>query len=182
MNDTILKNTLSIQNDEKITSVMIYTDNSLVWGHVITKEVIRVSTWLRTPSLPQYIYLHEAQILTFNGGKPKPQPFKELHLPSKSILAFHIKPPQCDPPDYDDSEAMRKMEPTTALIGQFRFNGMLRMSLHTNLERYLDVAKEPFTSMYELSIANLYYPSMGVIRAPMALIRNELVTFSPRQN
>jgi hypothetical protein len=172
----------SLQPDEKVTSVMIYTHNTLAWGQVVTKEAIRVSTWLRTPSIPQYIYLHNAQVITFNGANHHPQAFRELHLPSDAIIGFHLKPPDCDPLDYDQQEPMRKMEPTTALVGPFRFEGALRMSNHTNLERYLDVAKETFTMMYDLKISQPSIPSMGVMHISMALIRNKMALFSPRTN
>ena len=83
--------------------------------------------------------------------------------------------------DYDPNEPQRKMLPTTALIGPFRFDGFLRMSTHTNLERFLDVSKEAFTSMYDLVITQPTIPSMGAIKVPIALIRNETVLFSPRE-
>jgi hypothetical protein len=34
--------------DEKSTLVMIYTQNMLVRGEVVTRQGVRVSTWLRT--------------------------------------------------------------------------------------------------------------------------------------
>ena len=173
---------IQLQDDDQLTSVMIYTQNMLAWGEVVTKQAIRVSTWLRTPSIPQYILLHNAQVITFSGGEPRPQSFRELHLPSGKVLGFHIKPPASDPPDYDPSEPMRKMEPTTALVGPFRFDGALRMSTHTNLERFLEVSKEAFTSMYDISIKQPAYPALGVIRVPMALLRGEMVLFSPRDH
>ena len=171
---------IAVQENEKITSVMIYTESFLAWGEAVTKEAIRVSTWLRTPALPQYILLHNAQLMNFGGGNPKPQSFSELHLPSAKVIGFHIKPPEHDPLDYDPNEPMRKMEPVTALIGSFRFDGNIRMSNQTNLERFLDVAKETYSSIYDLEITQPSFPSMGIIRVPMALIRIEHVLFSPR--
>jgi hypothetical protein len=172
---------INIQENERITSVMIYTANFLTWGEVVTKEAIRVSTWLRTPALPQYILLHNAQLMNFGASNPKPQSFKELHLPSSKVIGFHIKPPDHDPLDFDPDEPMRKMEPVTALIGPFRFDGTIRMSTQTNLERFLDVAKEIYTSMYDLEITQPSFPNMGIIRTPMALVRIEHVLFSPRE-
>ena len=173
---------IPIQPDEKITSVMIYTDNLLAWGEVVTKEAIRVSTWLRTQAIPQYFYLHNAQIINFSVACPICLCFRGLHLPSGEVIAFHIKPPERDPLDIDPNEPMRKMEPVTALVGQFSFNGKLRMSNQTNLERFLDVANESYTSIYDLEITQPHFPSMGTIRAPMALVRNDMVLFSPRSD
>lgn len=169
----------SVQPDEKVTSVMLYTDDHLIWGDVITKEAIRVSTWLRTPSLPQFFYIHNAHLMRFGiGATMKPQAYPSLHLPSSLVIAFHIRPPAQDPLDYDPSEPMRKMEPVMALVGWFCFDGFLRMSTHTDLEHYLDVAKEPFTSMYDATISQPLAPNSGTMRVPYVLIRNSRVFFS----
>lgn len=173
---------IRLEDDEKITPVMLYTQGKLIWGDVVTKSAIRVSTWLRTQAIPRYIFVHNAQILSFDsGGTPKPQSFDQLHIPSCKVIAIHIKPPDRDPLDYDPNEPMRSMTPASALVGAFRFDGFLRMSTQTTIERFLDVAKEDFTSIYDLEIRQPSFPQMGVIRAPMALIRSLDVLFSPRE-
>ena len=172
--------TYSIQDGEKITSVMAYTESHLIWGEVVTKEAIRVSIWLRSPAIPQFIFFHDAHVIMFGGAAPKPTAFKELHLPSSQVIAFHVKPPVQEAQDYDPNEPMRKMEPTTALVGHFRFDGFLRMSTQTDLERYLDVSKEVLTTMYDAEISQPAYPAMRVIRVPIALLRSDKVFFSRR--
>ena len=172
--------TYQIQDGEKITSAMAYTDSHLIWGEVVTKEVVRVSTWLRTPAIPLFIFFHNAHVITFSGPTPKPQSFTELHVPSSQVLAFHVKPPAQDPLDYDPNEPMRKMEPTTALVGHFRFDGYLRMSTHTDIERYLDVSKETFTTMYDVEISQPAFPTMRAIHVLFVLVRSERVLFSRR--
>lgn len=172
-----------LQEGEKATEVMVYTDTLLIWGQVITKVAIRVSTWLRTPAIPQFMCIYEAHVLRFgSGGISKPQNYQELYLPSSQIIAFHIKPPERDPLDYDPNEPMRKMEPATALVGWFHFDGALRMSTQTNIARFLDVTKEPFITMYDIEITQPSSPSGGVMRVPYALVRGENVIFSPRAN
>jgi len=160
---------------------MVYTGDLLIWGNVITKEAIRVSTWLRTSALPAYMFIHDANVVRFgNGRNVSPQKYQELHLPLPEVLAFHIKPPDCDPLDYDSNEEMRKMDPTSALVGWFKFDGFIRMSVQTNLERFLDVTKETYISFYDVDISQPENPSMGVIRIPFALLRGDKVFFSPR--
>lgn len=171
----------TLEEGEKVTAVMAYTQFLLAWGDVITKEAIRVSTWMRTPMVPQYISLHSAQaLMTAGSGPGKPQAFSTLLIPSSQIIAFHMLPPAQDPPDYEPDEPFRKMEPATALVGDFRFDGLIRMSTQTNLERYLDVAKEVFTAMYEVEITQPAMPNRGIIRVPYVLIRRDVVLFSPR--
>jgi len=176
------QDTIQVLQGEKITTVMIYTQNSLVWGQVVTVDAIRVSTWLRTQAKPQYILLHNAQVLLLTGDKlQKPLFFRELHLPSAQVIGFHIKPPDCDPLNYEPNEPMRKMVPVTALVGSFRFKGMVRMSTQTTLDKYLDVAKEDYTSFYDLEISQTIYSSLGIIRTPFALLCSEDVFFSSRE-
>jgi hypothetical protein len=170
-----------VQSDERVSTVMIYTNDQLVWGEVVTKESIRVSTWLRSSSIPQYIILHNANLVRFHGsGMTKPQAHKEFFLPTNQVLAFHLKPPAMDPLDYDPNEPMRKLSPTTVLIGWFRFDGFIRMSTHTNLDRFLDVGKEDFMSFYDMTITNSAVQTMAAIKTPFALIRSRGVLFSSK--
>jgi hypothetical protein len=176
-----VKTAYQVNPDEKVTSVMVYTNNLFVWGDVVTKEAIRVSTWLRTPAIPQFMFIHNAHVVMFgSGGTPKPQIFGELHLPSSQIIAFHLTPPGRDPLDYDPNEPMRKMEPISSIVGRFRFDGFLRMSVQTDLERFLDVSKETFTTMYDVQIFQPDFPTMKAIQVPIALVRSEQIAFSPR--
>jgi len=168
--------------DEKVSTVMIYTADNLIWGEVVTKVGIRVSTWLRSQSIPQYIYVHNANLMRFGAsGALKPQVFKGLHLPSRQVLAFHLRPPASDPLDYDPNEPMRKMSPTLALVGWFRFDFNVRMSTHTDLDRFLDVGKEDFMGGYDATITNLAVPNMNPIRTPFTLIRGNRVMFSYKE-
>ena len=169
-----------LEIEERVTAVMAYTQDLLVWGDVITKQAIRVSTWLRTPAIPKYILFHNAQAMDFGTPNPKPQFFPELHLPSSLVIAFHIKPPDHDPVDHDPTEGARRMAPVTALVGHFRFDGFIRMSTQTSLDRFLDVSKEAFSAMYDIEITQPSFPALGVIRAPYTLLRGDSVMYSPR--
>jgi hypothetical protein len=160
---------------------MVYTLNTMIWGDLQTKEAIKVSVWLRTAMAPQYLTIRRAQVITLGGAGPiKPVGYDELHVPTPQVIAFHIKPPDRDPLDYDANEPNRKMEPITALVGSFRFDGTVRMSNQTNLQRYLDVTSESYTMIYEVAISQPAIPAMGVIRVPMALTKRDVVAFARR--
>jgi hypothetical protein len=75
---------------------------------------------------------------------------------------------------------MRKMEPVSVLLGWFRFDGYIRMSVQSELGRYLDVSKEPFTSLYDVNIHQLSAQAGGAMRVPLALVRSDSVSFSRR--
>jgi hypothetical protein len=169
----------AIGEDEKITAVMAYTASSLILANVITKKVIRISTWLRTPMVPQFMSLHSAQIIDLSSGG-KPNHYDALYLPASSVIAFHMRPPASDPLDYEPNEPMRKMEPASALVGSFRFDGTIRMSTQTDLERYLDVTKETFTAMYDATVSPISTTGMKPFQIPYVLFRRDLVAFAHR--
>jgi hypothetical protein len=170
----------TLDEGEKVTAVMIYTSHMLIWGDVVTKAAMRVSTWLRTPSVPRYFFMHDANIVMISGSSPsKPHFFSEIHLPVAEAIAFHMKPPAHDPIDYDPNEPMRKMMPVTALAGLYRFYGTVRMSVQTALEKFLEVSKETFIGLYDAEITLPSIPAMGVIRVPYTLLRSDRVAFSP---
>jgi hypothetical protein len=165
--------------DDKITRVMAYLQNSVVWGELTTKKAIRISTWLRTPMAPQYLNLHSAQVLSLDGNSTgRPRAFKQMLVPVSLIQGFHIMPPERDPVDYDEQEQNRIMQPVTALAGPFHFVGNIRISVHTDIEHFLDTSKEAFVSMYDVEISQSAQPAAGVVRVPMAIVRRERVIFA----
>jgi len=181
MLDTEKVKPYTLQPDDKVTVVMSYTLNSVAWGEVVTKQAIRVGTWLRTQYAPQYMTLFDAKLILTGGTLHTPYSFRELHVPSSQIVAFHLVPPAVEALDYDHNEPMRKMEPTTALVGSFRLDGCIRMSTQTTLDRYLDVTKETFTPVYEVDITQPTVPGMRPLHVPYVLVRRDMVIFSTRE-
>ena len=169
----------TLEPDEKVVVVVIYTPGILFRGELIVKQIIRVSTWLRTNTAPDRICLYNAKaLMTTSGGAGKPSHFSELHIAIKHIEAFHLLPPAKDPPDYDPSEPNRRMLPVTALLGSFRFDGNLRLSTQSNLTKFLDISRETFTPMYDSQVSNPLMPSIGVLSVAYLLIRQESCVFT----
>ena len=181
MTDTPPAQKYPLEFDEKVTPVMVYTRSCLAWGDVITKQVIRLSTWLRTPMAPLDIGLLSAQMLLLTGGSPTPLNFSELHFPIGEVVAFHMLPPHRDPLDFDPSEPNRKLDPVTCMIGPFRFDGYIRVAGQTNLTHYLEVVKETFIPLYEIEISQPQRPSMKPLRIPYTLVRREVSLFATRE-
>ena len=172
MSDATTPNPLTLQDDDKATAVMVYTHNMLARGEVITKEQMRVSTWLRTQSAPEFVALYQAQALIFGGpGGVQQVSYPELYIPTQEISAFHLVPPLNDPPDYDPDEPNRKMEPANLLIGTFRFNGHLRMATQSSVGKYMEIARETYISLYDVEITNPGLPSGSALKVPMVLAR-----------
>lgn len=179
MTETMQSPPYTLGADEQVAQVMAYTNTSLYWGEVIVKEMIRVSTWLRTNTAPDRICLYNAKAISSTSTAPtRPMQFRELHLAASQVLAFHLVPPARDPLDYDTTEPNRFMQPVTILIGNIRVDGKLRLSTRSNLAKFLEVTREQFSSVYEAQISNPSSPAFGSISVPYVLVRQEAGVFT----
>ncbi len=163
--------------DEKTSTVMLYSNSAFVRGDVVTKENVRVSIWLRTQGVPNYLHLLKAQTLLFGGTPPKSIAYNELFFPTSQIIAFHLAPPLADPLDYDPNEANRTMADVNLGLGTFLLKGKLRISTHTDFATSIEVGRANWLSIYDADIANPFLPQMQPIHVPMMLVRPEQVSF-----
>ncbi len=178
MTETRKPKAYTLAADEKTTLVMLYTSSGLIRGEVITKASMRVSIWLRTQSAPEFIHLLKANVLTFGGGGPaKSASFPELIVPTEEVLAFHMAPPTFDPLDYEESEVNRVMEPVSVLVGTFHIDGCMRLSTQSDVSTNLNVAHSKWISLYDITVSNPHLANMGVMKAPMTLIKISKVIF-----
>lgn len=165
-----------LASDEKAVMVMVYTQNILARGEVIAKENARVSIWLRTQGVPNYIHLHKPQVISFLGGAPKTSSLSELFIPTVQVVGFHLAPPVQDPLDYDSAEANRMMQSLDVMIGSFLLKGKIRISTQTDIATSLDVMRASWMSIYDAEIGNPYLPQFNV-QVPMLLVNPSLVNF-----
>lgn len=168
-----------VGDSERVSSFMCYTRQSLIWGEVVIKNAVRVSTWLRTNVAPDVICIYRARVLLVAANaSPKPTLFSETHITNPEILAYHLIPPEADQLDYDPSEPNRVLDPVTALVGPFRFDAKMRMSTRSTLKKYLDVTREVFTPLYDAEVSNVLMPAMGTMKVPMLLVRQATAAFA----
>ncbi|MBI3175742.1 MAG: hypothetical protein HYZ25_18630 [Chloroflexi bacterium] len=164
--------------DEKLTTVMIYSHNMLVRGDVLTKQSMRVSIWLRTQGVPNYVHLFKPQVLVLGGPAPRTLTYEEMFFPTPQVVGFHIAPPAADPVDYDASEAGRRLVDVSLMIGSFMLKARARISSQTDFATSIDVARAAWMSIYEAEISHPALPQMGVMHVPMLLVRPEQVSFA----
>ncbi|MBK7320230.1 hypothetical protein [Candidatus Villigracilis affinis] len=162
--------------DEKIATVMVYTNSMLVRGDVVAKENVRVSIWLRTQGVPNYIHLHGAQVISFSGGAPKTSSQNEIFIPTVQVNSFHLAPPTHDPLDYDASELNRTMQLANVMVGSFNFKGKMRISTQTDFGTSLDVMRASWASVYDVEITNPLLPQFN-LQVPMLLVNPSHVIF-----
>jgi len=165
-----------LASDEKIAMVMVYTHNTLVRGEVVIKEALRVSIWLRTQGIPNFIHLQNPQVILFGGTPPKTLAYSEMFVPTVDVIGFHIAPPEHDPVDYDPKEVNRMMQPVDLMVGTFLLKGQLRMSSLTDVATNLDVSRSAWMSIYEADIINPYLPQFN-LHVPMLLVNPLHVNF-----
>jgi hypothetical protein len=163
--------------DEKAVMVMAYTQNMLVRGEVYVKETVRVSIWLRTQGVPNFVHLIKPNVVLFGSGAPKTYSYPELFLPVPELIAFHIAPPASDPLDYDEKEVNRMMQPADVLAGTFLMKGKVRISQQTDFGTSLEVSKALWLSFYDAQISNPYLPQFTA-QAPMMLVNTTQVSFA----
>jgi hypothetical protein len=182
MSEMVRQPTTTPGPDEKQASVIFYTASNIVWGEVLYRSTIRVSTWLRTNAVPDFLTILNAKVLNTTSpiDTPKPIHFPEIHIPTSQVLAYHLLPPAKDPMDYDPTEPNRCMDPVTVIVGTFKFDGFMRMSTRMVVRKYLEVTREGFSSIYDVDISNLIIPSLGVVKAPFVQVRQLNVMFAIR--
>ncbi len=163
--------------DEKTTLVMAYTQDMLVRGEVVTKQGVRVSTWLRTDAAPDYAHLVKAQVVNFCGPQVKPIAAPEIFLPVSQILGFHVMPPTQDTIDYDESEKNRVWEPVTVLLGAFIIKAKARISAQTGFGVSLATSRVVWMSLYDAHISSPVLPQMGVLDVPLLIVRPDRMSF-----
>lgn len=167
-----------LRPDEKLTPVMLYTQDTLVRGEAVSKQtVLRVNIWLRSDGAPKYMHVLKPQVIVFGGTPVKPLTFGEIYFPTSQLIAFHTLPPTDEQLDYDSNEANRVMQDVKVLVGTFVVKGQVRISAQTELSTSLEVARVSWMSVYDAEIVNPYLPQMPPVRVPMMLVNPEKVAF-----
>ncbi len=167
--------------DEKVSAVMAYTQSGLVRGEVVLPKVVRVNTWLRTDSAPEYLRLFKVNWLQFSGGSVRTASYQELLLPVSMVLAFHPAPPNQEPLDYDEREDNRVSRRVMVLMGGFVAEGYYRAAARSDLATTLQILHSPWFSIYSARITSPQLPQMPAISTPMFLVRPDRVSFVPHE-
>lgn len=167
-----------LRPDERTTPVMLYAQESVVRGEVVTKESVhRVNIWLRSDGAPKYMHVLKPQILVFGGSPVKALSYSEMYFPTMQLIAFHTVPPTNEALDYDADEANRMMESVDVIVGTFVMKGKIRISTQTEVGVSLEVARVSWMSLYDVTITNPYLPQMPPIQVPMVLVNPNHVAY-----
>ncbi len=168
--------TAPLTSDEKATLVMVYTQNALIRGELVTRESVRVSIWLRTDGAPRFFRLQNAHMLSFASGPAKSSNYTEIYVPVAQVVGFHIAPPAQDPLDYEEGEN-RAVEVVSVGVGSFIFKGKIRFSTQSGLGSSLEMVHS-WMSQYEVEITNPSLPQMPAMFVPMLLLSPNQITLA----
>jgi hypothetical protein len=171
----------SLANDEKAVPVMLYTNQALWWGTVIMKDKLRVHMWLRTSAAPEIIHIYNPRMIlqgTFN--KHKAIAFKDAHILTADLIAYHLLPTEKEDLDYDPQETNRHMEAISAFSGHFRFDGNVLLSNLYNIGRYVETTHERFVSMYDVEVTYPYSSDQAPLKVPQAMVKLLTAVFASR--
>jgi hypothetical protein len=174
-----------LEGDEKTTPVMLYLGSKLVYGELISKDGIRVHSWLRSPMVPEQFHLLNAKVIQFAGHDVKQFQFPEIYVPIAQILAYHVLPPATKDMemDYDPNEPNRIMRQVTIFVSRFNFAGERRISKLADFTASLAAgAAQAFEPLYNVIVSHPTIPNMSNLKVPYVLIRSKTATFALRED
>ena len=167
--------------EDKTATTMIYTPQRMIWGQLVSKQMIRACTWLQTEMAPNYLKILDAQVLLFGTGQSTATiKIPILHVQKEQIIAYHLLPPSDESPYFDRGEPNRKMEPVTIISGIFRFDGKLRMAENTDLETFLGAQKDLFLPVFYIIMTAPLLPSIKGITFPFAMVKQTSAIISSK--
>ncbi len=114
-----------LASDEKATTVMVYSSNTLVHGDLVTRQTVKVSILPRMQALANYLHFLKAQIWFFGGGEPRLLNYSEYFFPVDRMVGLHIAPPAFDPPDFTAGLVNRAMSDIGMIMGMFVVKGKI---------------------------------------------------------
>ena len=156
---------------------MVYSQNKLIHGDLVTKKEVRVNIWIRMQGLPDYIHLLNTDVLFFGSAAPKSLRYKEYFFPIERIIGFHLAPPAQEPLDYDPDVANRTIQAVEMVLGRFLIKGKVRMSMQSDFAGMLELSHSTWFSVYDAEISNPFLPQMPTIHVAMLLVNPTQVSF-----
>jgi hypothetical protein len=177
--EQLLDQTLELKPGETTTQMMFYTSKALIWGSIVHHENILASRILTGVTIPEYVSLHNAQIMFVQMNyMGKPMRRKEIFLPADQINAYHLTPPQEDQLDYDPTEPNRMMSPLEIYQPPFTIKANIRISQITTVKSNLTALKSDFITFYDAETTISKNPNMKPICTNMILVRSKASFFT----
>ncbi|MCL4869579.1 MAG: hypothetical protein KJ063_11465 [Anaerolineae bacterium] len=169
----------TLSEDDKATPVMVYTQNEMIWGDVVTPKAIRIGIWFRTDMAPGIVNVYAAHSLSlWNDGPERPAAYNHIAIPIGLVTAFHPMPNVKEQLFYDPQEPNRKMETVIATVGLLQVRGYLRLATTSTLRQFMDVNRDVFTSLYDIEVSHHRMPQGRTFHLAHGLVRTSATIFA----
>jgi hypothetical protein len=167
----------TLKPGEKATKVMIGTSDLLIWGDLVTKEQIRVSSFLATLA-EDFVPLQDAKILFLAPAQQAaPVDRPTIYVKLEEILIFYA---MGDEEPLPEETEVRRYEPVEAIVGSFQIEGALLKAPIATLQNLLLVTKEDYMSIYQAKIRHVAKSWLGTFSGNMLLVRRDRLTMAVR--
>ena len=147
---------------------MIGTADTLMWGDLVTKQAVRVNTYLNTLA-EDYVPLRDAKIL-FLAPKEQMTPIERspVHVRQDEILIFHV---MHDEEPLPEETPTRRYEPIEAIMGSFQIEGSILKAPISNVQNMLIVSKATYLPIYRATIRHVAKSWLGTFSGNVVLVR-----------
>jgi hypothetical protein len=164
--------------DEKSTQVMVGTADILFWGALVTKEQVRLSSFLTTLA-EDFVPFHNVKIL-FLAPAQQAAPVERALLCVKleEILMFFAMADLEPPPEETE---MRRYEPIEALVGSYQIEGMILKSPITPLQSMMLIATAAYMPVYKATVRHVAKPWLGTFSSNVVQVRRDRLLTMTRE-
>ena len=156
--------------DEKANQVMVGTQDTLIWGDLVTKKPVRISVYLNTMA-EEFVALRDARIL-FLAPEQKVPPVErpEFLIKQEEILTFFALD---DPEPIPEETETRHYVPVELFVGSYQIEGKIMKAPVSTLHNMLMVTRSVFLPIYEATVHHVAKPWLGTFTSSVVHIRRE---------
>jgi hypothetical protein len=160
----------TLEADEKASLVMIGTPDVLIWGDLVTKEAVRMSTFLVTVA-QDFVPVRDVKALFLAPVDQTPPVERHtLHVKQEEILMFFEM--SASEPLPEETQT-RQYAPVEVFVGSFQIKGKLLKSPMATIENTLQVTRAVYIPIYEATIRHIAKPWLGSFSADIVQVRRE---------
>lgn len=159
-----------LASDEKANQVMVGTQDTLIWGDLVTKKPVRISIFLNTMA-EEFVPLHDVRIL-FLAPEQKVPPAErpELLIKQEEILTFFALD---DPEPIPEETETRHYVPVEMFVGSYQIEGKIMKAPVSTLQNMLLVTRSVYLPIYEATVRHIAKPWLGSFTSRVVHIRRE---------
>lgn len=160
----------TLEADEKASLVMIGTPDVLVWGDLVTKEAVRMSTFLISVA-QDFVPMRDVKALFLAPVEQAPPVERHtLHIKQEEILMFFEMGTSEPLPEETQT---RQYAPVEIIVGSFQLEGKLLKSPMATIENTLQVTRAVYIPIYEATIRHVAKPWLGTFTGSIVQVRRE---------